>query len=278
MIKIIFPQGCYGTFLSRCVFEFTDLTKKNCPHVSDITFEFDVTGSSHSFRQNIESQKHIISGHLPGFSYDQSDTIIAIIPCKENFLDYFDNQFIKNEYRQIISYLRTMFSPEEIRQKLIDGWNYNHDLDSTTPRWLLREWCSFWLESCLSNSYDIESYSVLPAKAHIETRELFQDLYNVLQTISKALDLRLLATISQIKELQSKFVEAQTLHDIQNRCDAWVNKILDHADAPSPCLTLFDEAWVQHRLRFFGYEIQCDGLEQFPISSKELSKLIYNNI
>ena len=47
MIKICYPPGTYGTYLARCVYYYTNLSK-----VRPGEFEFDHYGSSHSFRSN----------------------------------------------------------------------------------------------------------------------------------------------------------------------------------------------------------------------------------
>ena len=42
-------------------------------------------------------------------------------------------------------------------------------------------------------------------------------------------------------------------------------------------LSFFEEAWIQGELRRRGYEINCDGLNQFPSSTKQMNKLIYEH-
>ena len=278
MIKLIFPPGCYGTFLSKCVYELTNLSGKTSEQFTEKIFEFDSAGSSHDFRHNIESKKHIEYGHLPTMQYNNSDIIISVVPCQDHSLDYYNNQFIKEQHQQVIQYIETMFTTEEIQKKLFDNWNYANGFNCKTPRWILREWCSLWLKNCLDNGYNSDLYASLPAKIYVNTQELFLDLYEVLENISNRLNLKLYASFSQVKALQNKFVQAQRSHNIQTRCNFWVNKILGDLNSESPCVTLFDEAWVQHRLRLFGYEIQCDGLNNLPTNARDLTKLIYKNV
>jgi hypothetical protein len=261
------------------VYTLTDLSGKTLEQFNNtnINFEFDGTGSSHNFRKNVESQKYIVAGPITTITINNNDNIISIVPCHTHFLDYYNNQFIKQQNQQIIASIETMFPMEVIQKKLLDHWNYANGLDSATPKWILREWCSFWLKNCLDNGYSSELYASLPAKSFVNTQELFYDLYGVLKNISNNFNLELYATPLQVKELQDNFVNAQLLHNIQNRCNSWVNTVLDNIDSPSPCITIFDEAWVQHRLRCFGYEVQCNGLDQLPTNAKDLAKLIYKN-
>lgn len=277
MIKVLFPPGCYGTFLSKCIYELTDLSGKHSYLGAEVDFSFGAAGDSHDFRKNTNAKKFILAGHSHILHQNYSDLIVSVLPCGEHFLDYYDNQLYKKERNQIVSYIKTMFSAAEIQQKLSDGWKYNDELQVDAPTWILREWCSFWLRDCLAASYDLELWSDLPAKVYVDTQELFSNLYDILKNITQKLDLNLIATSSQIELLQQEFIKAQRFHGIQNRCDAWVNRLLKGYDDPTPCLTIFDEAWTQHRLRCHGYEIQCDGLNQFPRNSTELSKIIYKN-
>jgi len=277
MIQIIYAPGCYGTFLARCLYTFTDLSDDGSHSNVDVEFAFDTNGSSHIFRKNINSRGRLIYTHLPLMQYLETDQYITLIPCSKNFLDYFDNQFAKQEKQQIVSYIQSIFSPEEIHQKLANGWNYMKPLETTTPRWILREWCSLWIEDFFSSCYAVGSYSALPALVQISTQKLFADLSEVVGQIADTLGLKLLVSSTQIEAIQKQFVSAQPYHDIQNRCDIWVERLLQGYNDPTPCLTLFDEAWVQHRLRLLGYEIQCDGLINFPRNAKDLSVIIYEN-
>ena len=82
---------------------------------------------------------------------------------------------------------------------------------------------------------------------------------------------------SDILNDHENFLQAQLYHNIQLKCDAWVDDCLNHRTSPSPCKTLFDEAYVQYYLKSKGYELQCNELNNFPCDSSELKKLIYEN-
>jgi hypothetical protein len=274
MVKIIFAPGCYGTFLSKCLYSLTNLTGQK----QETEFRFDSNGSSHDFRREMKGQSYIECGHPHIISYDNQDKLVVVLPCNDHRLDYYSNQFCKQDREQIVSYLYKMFSPQEIKYKLTSYWNYRNDLSEDTPRWLLREWCSFWLEDCLSSGYNIDTYKTIPAHVYINTLDLFVDLKKTLEMISCSLGLKVVASESCIKDIQQKFIVSQKLHGIQNRCNDWVNTLLEGRNTLSPCITLFDEAWVQHLLRCRGYEIQCDGLEYLPQSSEEMLKIIYKNV
>ena len=244
----------------------------------EIDFRFDSTGSSHDFRQNKHSQSYIKCDHVDTMTHDDQDILISIVPSSDHRLDYYDNQFIKQEREQIVLFLNRQVSQQEIQQKLSECWNYHHDLSADTPKWILREWCSFWLEDCLADGYNSVIYADLPALVHVDVLDLFTDLSQVLEIISEKLNVRIMYSIEHIQDIQNGFIAAQKLHGIQLRCNDWVNSILEKRNKQCPCITLFDEAWIQHLLRRRGYEIQCDGLEFFPQSCDEFVKLIYKNV
>ena len=91
-----------------------------------------------------------------------------------------------------------------------------------------------------------------------------------------ALGLELIAEQEKLDSIHNEFVSRQKFHLIQTRCETWIDHVLfGDYNVPSPCLTLFDEAYVQHLLRNRGYEIECDSLDAFPKSSGPLRKKIY---
>ena len=87
----------------------------------------------------------------------------------------------------------------------------------------------------------------------------------------------MVADTATMKNNQSKWIVQQRYHNSQYRCDKWIKDVIANNETDSPCQTILDEAYVQHCLRKQGYEIRCDGLDNFPKSSSELKELIYEN-
>ena len=271
MINVLFPPGCYGTFLTKCLYSLTNLNQQK-----DYCFEFDKFGSSHSHRRNKESRHVINCGHLETLDVNPSDKLVVILPCQNHKLDYLDNQFWKQENKQIVGYLHSMYNPNEIKVKLSQSWNYHDDLSTETPTWILREWCSFWINDCLNAGYDFLKYQKFDYATYITTNDIFEDLEDVIFVLAKKLELKVQVTGTQIREIQEKFKQSQLLHNIQKKCLVWVDNVIEKHNADSPCLTVFDEAFVQHLLRQNGYEIQCDQLNVFPKNSVDLNSIIYH--
>ena len=132
MIKILFPPGGYGTYLARCLYNYTNLSI----NTSDVFFEFASSGSSHIFRENTDAKTKIWQGHLtsPDWSINNTDQLIIVLPNKEHHLDYFNNQFDKNYNQKIVKYISLLLPIDDISNKLKINWNYDQPFDSTVPR------------------------------------------------------------------------------------------------------------------------------------------------
>jgi hypothetical protein len=273
MIKILFPPGCYGTFLSRCLYNYSSL---NTDQVNISSLEFDEDGSSHEFRKNKIAHRVISCCHFDQLDSIDTDDIVTILPCKQHRLDYVDNHFAKHGKSKIISHITNVIDQKNIEHKLATRWEYHDQLDENVPRWILREWFSFWLVDFFDGGYNDQLYRQVKSKYQTNTLSLFTNLEKVIQDSLKALDLEFVEH-DLIQTTQKDFVANQKYHGIQIRCDKWVESLLGNADPISnPCLTIFDEAYVQYLLRKNGYEIKCNGLEHYPLTLTEMKDLIYH--
>jgi len=273
MIKVLFAPGTYGTFLSKCIYYFSDLSNQASP----MSFNFDHTGSSHDFRDVDEAKSIIKYGHINALHINyQVDSVITLIPNTEHFLDYYNNQYIKEAQNHTISYIRSYFSPDEIKATLREHWNFTEPFDHNVPEWILREWTSFWINDILQESYSPTKYQNISSLAQYDVNEIFNDLYLLLEKITQVLDLKILIPKIEIEKIQNQFILHQKLHGIQKKCKDWVLSIIQKKNnIASPCSTIFDEAYVQFLLKNNGYEIQCQNLNVFPVTSTEMIKIIH---
>jgi hypothetical protein len=272
MIKILFPPGCYGTYFSRCLYSYTSLSSENATN-----FNFDTTGSSHDFRKNQLANSLIWFGHLDTFVSKPEDTIITILPDSNHCLDYYNNQFAKNRKGALIGYLQSQISEDDIKYKLLKYWNYkSNTLNDQIPTWILREWFSFWIKPVLDNSYNINVYKQIPSELQISTQDIFENILQKLTECAITIGKELRINSETILFNHSQFVKNQKLHNAQIKCQHWVDQILyNEIEYPSPCVTIFDESYVQYLLRNQNFEIQCDQLNKFPLSSLDMKKIIY---
>jgi len=275
MIKICYPPGCYGSYMSRCIYNYSDLREEELD-----LFQFDKFGSSHSHRDDTKVSNSIQNNHFNnGISFDHLDNTLVILPGPAHMLDYFNNSIMKEiqdqNFNLTLQQLKIFFNLDEIGYKLQQGWNYKHGLNNKTPQWILREFISFWIEDCFNNGYDIQTYQTVPHKIHITTQDIFLDFLNTIFKIFKVFNLPVTVSESVIANNHLKFLHAQKYHQSQIHCEQWCHDILERKHSLTPCNTIFDEAYVQHYLRKQGFELQCDGLNAFPTTSTELIKIIY---
>lgn len=273
MIKVYFPQGCYGSYVARCIYNFTNL--RTTPFED---FVFDFNGSSHAFwNQRGKFNPNIQYGHLSTADIDfddQSGKVIVILPDRNHRLDYLMNYFYKNEREQFVNYTSILLSATEIVNKLQNNWNYHGDLE-TVPRWIMREWCSFWLSSFLEQCYSIEEYNNVDALLKISTNDIVDNWPKLFRQICNTLELTCTVDHNIMKKQHDQFVKLQKFHNIQLRCEQYVERILNDAHSAMTTHNIFDEAYIQHLLRQHKVEINCDGLNQFPTSTLQLKSLIY---
>jgi len=278
MIEILFPPGCYGTYLARSIYNYTSLRAGDYHN-----FTFDSTGSSHIHRQNLDSKFKIIHGHLPRPNYitpltfSNVEKIITILPLTSHNLDYCNNQYFKESKGSLINYIKLQLPISEINQKLNDGWGaYTDALTDTTPQWVLREFFSLWIAEWFINGYSAKEYSEILSKIKINTQDIITNIEQTITDICYAFNLTINVTTKDILLNHQNFLIVQRYHNSQLKCDHWVDATINSSmSIDNPCQTIFDEAYVQHLFRTRGYEIKCDGLNIMPSTSTEMKKIIY---
>ena len=271
MIKICYPPGCYGSYLSRCIYNYSDLRKQELD-----SFQFDKFGSSHEHRDQTKVADIIQIDHLDNeISFDHADDTLIILPCDNHMLDYFNNVLMKANAGHTMNHLKTLFKQKDIEIKLSQGWKHAYGIDDQIPNWILREFISFWIRDCFDNGYSIKNYQKVPHKICITTQNIFLDFLDALSDIFKVFGLKATVDESVIADNHLKFLQVQKYHQSQFRCNQWCDDILKEKFSSTPCNTIFDEAYVQYFLRKQGFEIQCDGLDMFPTTSTSMIKIIY---
>jgi len=271
MINVIAPPGCYGTYIARCIHHYTSAD-------DDHLLDFDTHGSSHAFRQVRSSIRKTSLTHWQPHDVqlvDGSNTII-VTGDSEHWLDYYDNQFYKNDHGNLVKFLTTSTDVDTIQDRLQHGWQYIKKLDNDITRWIIREYCSFWLMNYWQEGYDNSQYLARPHIYNFSCQELWHiDMWELVNIIGQTLKQNIYATKDIVYKNHQIFLKCQMYHNMQLRCNQFVNDTLDFVHSVSPCVSVFDEAYVQYLLRNQGYEMLCQDLNQFPTTSTQLAKIIY---
>jgi hypothetical protein len=273
MINIIFPPGCYGTYITRCLYNYTNLR-----NVLFTEFEFDSAGSSHYHRENSHARSVIQAKHVDTFDHDPTIQLVVVVPCVEHSLDYYNNQFFKNSHGQLIQYITAQMTTAEIKHKLRHQWNYHGEFNESVPHWIMREWCSYWIADALDSAYNTTTYHVLDSIVKISTKDIFENYIETLTKIVAALELTFTIDQEVINTQHNKFLAVQKFHNSQHKCYQYVQDLLAGVDTNIVVHGIFDEAYIQHLLRQHNIEIQCDGLNTFPDNTHHLRTIIYETM
>ena len=272
MIKVYFPQGCYGTYLARCIYNYTNLRTEPFEE-----FAFNDDGSSHQFWSKKEALLPIIQyGHINTLDLSiHADQVVVVVPCQEHRLDYYNNHFFKREREQLIDYILIQLPKEEAVYKLKTHWGYTGEFDITVPRWIMREWCSFWITDVLDYSYNSDAYSKINSTVRLSTQDIFENWMESFAQLALRLNLDLTVDANTIQKQHEQFLKLQKFHNIQLRCNQYVDDVINGVDSSATLYSIFDEAYIQQLLRQHNIEIRCNELDVFPTTTQQLRTLMY---
>lgn len=270
MIRILFPPGCYGHYLTGCLYSYTNLNTTN------FNFELGQDGSSHAFWTHRDCKTKIINQHSfgGGDKYDGPTDTVTIIPEPDHYLDYINNQYCKFYNYDVDKFLQDKWWHKDLKLKLHTMWNIE-DNTQPIPRWVLREYHSFVFLDFLETNYDRQTYINNACVSSISAQDFFENFSTVLEDLCKKLNLNL--DLTNLSSTHETFLQRQIYHNIQLAIDQWIQDLVAHDTALSlnPCKTFLDEIYVQAKLRTHGYEIHCNDLDQFPKDSTHMKQLIY---
>lgn len=270
MIKVIYARGCYGTYIARCLYHYSNLRQGAFEPLS-----FDQFGSSHVHRKNHHARNVILDQHLESFKIQDYDRLVVLLPSQDNLLDYIDNHLVKQANNDWLAYVCDQFGRSHIQTTLKTQWSVDPPLESV-PRWIMREWCSFWLQDLWSQSYDHKAYTSIASVVTKDVEQVIDDYWNHLQMIFAKLDLTLTVDPVIIRATHETFLGLQRFRGMQNQCRLWTRAVIQGIeDRPCPAQTMFDEAYIQVLLRHHGYHLKCDQLDQFPQTSTQMKRFVY---
>jgi len=270
MIKVLFPPGCYGHYLTGCLYTYTNLNTTN------FDFKLSEDGSSHTFWTHSDCKTKIINQHSfgGGDKYDGPTDTVTIVPEPDHYLDYINNQYCKFYKYDFDKFLQDKWWHEDLKSKVSTMWNIE-DINQPIPRWILREYHSFVFLDFLEQNYDRQTYIDSECVASISAQDFFKNFIPVLERLCQQLNLNL--DLTKLFSTHETFLQRQIYHNTQLAIDQWIHDLVAHNTAVSsnPCRTFLDEIYVQAKLRQHGYEIYCNDLEQFPETFNQMKNLIY---
>jgi uncharacterized protein YozE (UPF0346 family) len=265
-IFTLFTPGAYGTFISWCVYSFSELNVSSDAILPVIEY----AGSAHGFRNTpgidlVRPTHDIVEESLtnPKLNY-------ILIECdKEKIINYIDNQFQKQNLSDTLTYLNTFYP--EFSKKLKTVWG-------NTETWALRELLSFFLNEMIANTkHQIENFHAQVQQNNcyrINPENFLLDVENELEKLLLFFNLKKNSNFNLLNYHVSEFLELQQNFNKNFQIDKFVDDTINNKECYIPNLTIFDEAWIQYKLRMKGIEIKCYNLNKFPNNSIDLNKLL----
>jgi hypothetical protein len=294
-IPIIFNGGSYGSFLHYIL----DIANTNDDN-SELPFT--VEGGSHKFKRNLLSlsklntfniKKHNNSKFIkyhPKRRVEQNlseeinrianitNKAILIYPSKNHKILTINNYFFKiwNNWFDDADFYDVGF-PKGNNPKscLYTNWGISENTPfSKIPKWIQREFISYYLFPAWDDYYEwyfLETYSH-PNLLIVTSNEL---LYNFIETISNVLlfcDIPHIRNLNRLDKVHCKMMNLQQHINSDIICKNIIDSFSNNTNYEFNNLSLIDEAWIQYTLRGRGYELRCDGLNEFPKTVKDLIK------
>lgn len=294
-LLIVYNGGAYGTYLEWVLRTLLSL--------GDIVSPFTSLGNSHAakggkhlgdfegFQKYIESSDNFVTARL----HPKTKSTDSIQANMDFFLDYATHVILlypdrSHELMAVCNYMTKIWSgdtydgamaymaPEDIYK--------NYDIASGTdlrsiPAWIRREHMSF----NLFDSWHDQVEWYLPDQWHdaramiITTKELFEDFENMLVRIQDFWGKSYQRSISDMLPWHHRMLALQPHTGKDQLCADILNSVLDdHGDQQEfGDICMVSQALVQYQLRMQGYELRCDGLNEFPTDTHTLKSFIYRS-
>ena len=284
MIHVIFPAGGFGSTIEYCLRQYTqeyyDSSLDN--HTVDSR-----DGSVHGFTLfhpvcKKELKKiHIVDKKITTPIYGNRDqSPQEVLDTINNLIDINDNViFVKlnNFDESIFVWLINLYKCQKVTTKAnhcdeIISANFFHYSDNKNELefWQKREILALnFAENSLYNLKGIKSSWI-----SVSTTDLSTNIYNKIIYIIEKLNLTLINEPKLIDFCEVLYNENKKYFEKYKNVIHYSDSILNLANYSCSDLTLFEEAMIQARLWYNGYEICCYGLNKFPENSKDLMTFV----
>jgi len=260
-IATLFSPGSYGTFISWCVYTFSNLNKEE-----KIYSPF-MESSGHNYR--FSTGYYLVTPtHIP---LDDLYQNYILVNCDDTkLINYLDNHFQKQLLSDLKAHLQLIFP--DAYEKLNRYWGPNIEV------WELRELLSFYLHDMFTQTrkqINDAQQQVSHNNCYIVNPEQFLiDCELELLNMLRYFNLQPNNLLNQINEYSADFIKKQQHFNKHELISNFVNQTILGNSTVIENLTMFDEAYIQHLLREREYEIKCYSLNEFPIDSVKLAEVL----
>jgi hypothetical protein len=282
MIWIVFPGGGFGTTLEYAIHQFSKEFQK-------LHIEIHQNGSMHHYHkechplsekalQTIPPNVKIVTPVYPNFSYSTVAETIENIkkyihPMDSVIFVYSDNDKAV-ERSDVFVFYKVAVDNKQFKNSLenIQQWNPRYTSFDDMQPWEKREFISYRYQTIVPQHADIKSL-IEPNWLLMTTDELLNDIEMGIKKVLGFLQLHVDDT-GLSKFAQDWRQKQQYMLDDIATSEQIVAHVLSGSNFDWNRLNLQIEALIQYRLRTHGFEMQCDGLNEFPTNSLELKALM----
>ena len=278
MFCITYPGGAYGNFVSWTLewmqgnypVDYRPFTDQKNSHGWKNKKVLTVDEASDNVRNNTILHPIQLKSEVLVDKFDQLlnhyARILHIYPAKDDFMWHMNNKLTK------IWHYGWLAHNEELVEEGAGHWQGR-------DTWETREHLSYylWDQHIAEVRFDeVVSYSN-PRFKKIELNMIRDKFVNTFMELADWLEIEVVRSIADLELLWKDWLDNEPYlykdRLIKDLTSATINdKFMEMKD-----LSIFDEAIIQRNLRLEGYEIECFGLNTWPVSTTELRELIYEN-
>jgi hypothetical protein len=179
-------------------------------------------------------------------------------------------QYHKIAFGKVVQLGLNMFV-NTINSQHLSSWNVNYKSWHDMQTWELREWFSIfyptWVSEWIDSTSEVGDSWLSISNLNILNNP-YQEFVNIIDFCNLTPDTGLDEFAALWREKQQYIIDEFEL------LDRIVSSVLSQKIFSWNKLSVVAESIIQQRLRLKGYEIMCDGLNTFPISSEDLYKLL----
>ena len=291
MICIFFVPGMFGSTVEYILRSFTN-------ELDNIDSEILSDGSMHSFKK----QMHLTDrSEFVSFFADRPDSVSIATPIYpfnntklSELLELCEPYLFNNDKRLLIyadsidyAEINMLFQYHKISAGAkismglkifcnnnidnVQQWNPKYTHWDQMQTWELREWISLFYKKQLIEWLDAPNLA--QGWQLVSTRELLEDTQSTLERIIQWSGLS--KNQKNLTEFANNWRRSQQYvldeYQLINRA---VSCTITQVDFSWNRLNIIAEAMMQNKLREVGFDVLCDGLDDFPTNSIELHKLL----
>ena len=299
MINIFFVPGMFGSTIEFIIKNFSNEFSSDREDLNDYILK---DGSLHSYKKEFHpctldalkkitsmssSEKRVNTPMYPNPDAKFNEIIEAVVSndflLNKNILIHSPNE-TASELNMFFQYYKIavgekkhpdglgVFFMSKDANENIANWNEDYKSWHDMKTWELREWFSIFYDSWLSQWIDSvnqvpDSFLKLPNTGMLDNPKQHMDTifsHCELTWNNKDIDNFLNIWHNKQNVIVNKF----------NECNSILNNIINNVDSSWNKLDFIQEVVIQKKIRDYGYEIKCWGLDEFPTNTKHFYKLL----